>query len=149
MGTGSGNDILEVFEWRTVGKGDRAQVGEISLAFGIAHHPVPTLVTSLEAGGRRLVLSSDTGLGGDLLGMASDADLLVCEATIQGGPRDSWWPYHLSAAEAGTLAKRAGVRRLLLTHLAPILDPARSVEEAMETYGGPVEWAAPGMEVEI
>jgi ribonuclease BN (tRNA processing enzyme) len=149
MGAGPGDEIMGVFEWQTVGKGDRAQVGEIALAFGIADHPVPTLVTSLEAGGRRLVLSSDTGPGGDLLQMASDADLLVCEATVQGGPGASWWPYHLSAGEAGALARRAGARRLLLTHVAPILDPVRSVDEAKETFGGPVEWAAPGMEVEI
>jgi ribonuclease BN (tRNA processing enzyme) len=149
VGAGPGDGFSEVLEWQTVRKGDRARVGEITLAFGMADHPVPTLVTSLEGGGRRLVISSDTGPGGDLLEMASDADLLVCDATMQGGPRTSWWPYHLSAGEAGALARRAGAKRLLLTHLAPILDPAQSVAEAMEAFGGPVEWAAPGMEVEI
>jgi hypothetical protein len=29
------------------------------------------------------------------------------------------------------------------------LDPARSVTEAAAAFGGPVEWAAPGWEVEV
>ena len=104
---------------------------------------------SLAAEGRRLVYSADTGPGGDLAALAAGADLLLCEASLASGPGPQSWPYHLSAAEAGALAREAGVGRLLLTHLAPMLDPARSVAEAAEAFGGPVEWAAPGMEVQV
>ncbi len=110
---------------------------------------MPTLAVSLAAEGRRLVYSADTGPGGGLPALAAGADLLLCEATLEGGLGGGAWPYHLSAAGAGALAREAGVGRLLLTHLAPMLDPARSIAEAAEAFGGPVEWAAPGMEVEV
>lgn len=149
LGIGEDHSFHRVFDWQTVAPGDRVGVGELELAFGLAVHQVPTLVTVCAAEGRRLVYSADTGPGGDLAALADGADLLLCEATLQGEPEAAGWPYHLSAAGAGALARRAGVRRLLLTHLSPMLDPERSVAEAAAAFGGPVEWAAPGLEVEV
>jgi ribonuclease BN (tRNA processing enzyme) len=147
LGAAEDHALHRVFRWRTVTGGDTARVGPMELGFGLAAHQVPTLVVSLAAGGRRLVYSADTGPGGDLAELAAGADLLLCEATIQG--ERGAWPYHLSAAEAGGVAREAGVGRLVLTHLPPMLDPARSVAEAAAAFGGPVEWAAPGSEVEV
>ena len=139
----------QVFEWRTVAPGDEVALNGLEIAFGLAVHQVPTLVVSLVAEGRKLVYSADTGPGGDLAAMASGADLLLCEATLWGEGPAAGWPYHLSAAGAGDLAREAGVGRLLLTHLNPTLDPERSVAEAAAAFAGPVEWAAPGLEVQV
>ncbi len=147
LGAGADHDFHRLFAWRAVRAGDRTVIGEIELKFGAADHPVPTLVTRFTASGRSLVYSADSGPGGDLSAMASGADVLLCEATFQGDSDP--WPYHLSAHRAGELAREAGVGRLVLTHVAPILDPARSVAEAQEVFSGPVEWAAPGMEVVV
>jgi ribonuclease BN (tRNA processing enzyme) len=149
LGAGEGHAFHRVFDWRVVAPGDGGRVGAISLAFAATHHQTPTLAVSVAAEGRRLVYSADSGPGGGLPLLAAGADLLLCEATLPSGPHAGAWPYHLSAAGAGALAREAGVGRLLLTHLAPMLDPARSVAEAAEVFGGPVEWAVPGMEVEV
>jgi ribonuclease BN (tRNA processing enzyme) len=138
-----------VFDWRTVGPGDTVRLGDLEIVFGLAQHQVLTLVVSLVAGGRKLVYSADSGPGGDLAALASGADLLLCDATFQGEPGSAGWPYHLSAAGAGALARAAGVGRLLVTHLNPILDPERSVAEAAAVFTGPVDWAAPGLEVQV
>jgi ribonuclease BN (tRNA processing enzyme) len=132
-----------------VGSGDAVRLGGLEIAFGLAEHQVLTLVVSLFANGRKLVYSADTGPGGDLAALASGADLLLCEATFQGEQGAAAWPYHLSASGAGALARAAGVGRLLLTHLNPMLDPERSVAEAAAAFAGPVEWAAPGLEVQV
>jgi ribonuclease BN (tRNA processing enzyme) len=149
LGAGEGHAFHRVFDWREVGPGSGVRVGGISLGFARTRHQTPTLAVSLSAEGRRLVYSADTGPGGGLALLANGADLLLCEATLPGEPGAGDWPYHLSAAGAGAVAREAGVRRLLLTHLAPMLDPARSVAEAADVFGGPVEWAVPGMEVEV
>jgi ribonuclease BN (tRNA processing enzyme) len=149
LGADEEHSFCRVFDWRVVGGGDRVSVGEMELAFGLAHHQVPTLVVSCTAGGRRLVYSADTGPGGDLAAMAAGADLLLCEATFQGEPGATGFPYHLSAAGAGAVAQEAGVSRLVVTHLSPRLDPDRSVSEAAAAFDGPVDWATPGWEVEI
>lgn len=149
LGAEGDHAFHRVLDWRTVMPGEGVRLGALDLAFAATRHQLPTLAVSLAAEGRRLVYSADSGAGGDLPALAAGADLLLCEATLPGGPGAGVWPYHLSATEAGALAREAGVGRLLLTHLAPMLDPARSIVEAAEAFGGPVGWAAPGMEVEV
>ena len=79
--------------------------------------------------------------------LAAGSDVLLCEATSQGEPGPDRHPYHLFAVEAAALARDAGAPSLLLTHLAPGLDPRVSVREAKERFDGDVAWAAPGLEV--
>jgi ribonuclease BN (tRNA processing enzyme) len=147
MGAGEDHDLFRILEFRAAAPGVTARVGSLSLSFGAAVHPVPAVVTSVEGGGRRLVYSGDTGPGGDLERLAAAADVLLCEATTQG--EAGGYPYHLAAVEAGAAAAAAGVGRLMVTHVAPLLDPEVSVGEAASVFRGPVVWAAPGMEVEI
>jgi len=149
LGVDPDHALFHVFSFDVVAAGDRRRVGPLTLEFGLAFHPVPTLITSIGAGGRRLVYSGDTGPGGDLEAMAGGCDVLLCEATSQGEPVEGRYPYHLYAGEAGEIAARAGVGRLIVTHLAPTLDPEVSVSEAGARFDGPVVHAAPGMEVEV
>jgi ribonuclease BN (tRNA processing enzyme) len=147
IAAGPDHDLFRIFEFRTTAAGDRTRIGGLDLAFGAAAHSVPTLVTAVTSGGRRLVYSGDTGPGGDLPAMAAGADLLLCEATTQGDPGPDRYPYHLSAIEAGEVARESGVGRLLVTHVTPGLDPAVSAEEARTVFDGETGWAAPGLEV--
>lgn len=149
VGAGPGHAFHEVFERRWVEPGDRVDVGDLSLSFGEAMHPVPAVCVTVESGGARLVYSGDTGPGGDLMAMAQGADLLLCEATNQGPVPEDRYGYHLYAVEAGSVAATAGAARLIVTHLAPTLDPAVSVAEAAAIFDGPVEHATAGMEVEL
>lgn len=93
--------------------------------------------------------SGDTGPGGDLLDLATNADLLLCEATHQGTPPSDRYPYHLYAVEAGEIAASAGAAALFVTHVGPTLDPATSVAEAGAVFAGRVGHAAPGTEVRL
>jgi ribonuclease BN (tRNA processing enzyme) len=148
-GAGPGHDFYRAFDFVTIAPGTTAEVGGISLSWGAAVHPVPAVVTRVEGGGASLAYSGDTGPGGDLVEIASGVDVLLCEATDQGVRMAGDYPYHLFAVEAGEAAAAAGVGRLLVTHVGPTLDEAASVTEAAAAFGGPVEWAAPGLEVEL
>lgn len=143
------HDLFRVFAFDEVMPGDERTVGDLTLRFGEASHPVPALVVVVESGGRRLVYSGDTGPGGDLVAASQGADLLLCEASLQGPEAEDRFPYHLYAGEAGAIAARAGVGRLVVTHVPPTLDPAVSVAEAAAEYDGPVDHAVPGMEVDV
>jgi ribonuclease Z len=62
--------------------------------------------------------------------LARDADLLVCESTFVSGEEDLAERHgHLTAAQAATLARDAGARRLVLTHYSQ-RHADRSVYEA-------------------
>jgi ribonuclease Z len=55
--------------------------------------------------------------GGEWL--AERADLLVSESTyLSSESSEAWDHYHMTAAQAGVLARKAGARRLVLTHFS-------------------------------
>lgn len=149
LGVEEDDDFFEVLDFRRVGEADEVEVAGTILSFALTQHPVPTIAVRAEAGGRALVYSSDTGPSRRVVELAQRADLFLCEATYQGGTDEKPWPHHLTAEEAGTMGRQAEVRRLMLTHIWPTLDPARSVAEAEEVFGRPVSLAVSGMEVDV
>ena len=93
--------------------------------------------------------SGDTGPGSDLLDLAGDSDVLLCEATIAGERDDQTYPYHLTAFEAGRVAAEAGVPTLVITHLASGVDPEQALEEAGDSFDGELILAMPGTRITI
>lgn len=124
-----------------------AEIGSLSLRFTEAYHSVPSLVVRADGAHRSVVYTGDTGLGGTWEDIATGADLLLAEASFQGD--DPEWPYHLTALEAGRIARRRQSKRLALTHVKPHLDPTISVVEAEQTFDRPVTLAVPGAIIEI
>lgn len=131
-------DLVEVDGRSTV------EIGDVTISFGEAVHPVPALITRIDTPDGSLVYSGDTGPGSDLPAMADGADLLLCEASIAGERDERSYPYHLTAREAGRIARDAGVGTLIVTHLASGLDPDVALAEARAESGGDVRYATPG-----
>lgn len=149
IGAGPDHPFFATFAPEVVAAGETHSLGEATIEFGEAIHPVPAVCMRVTADDSSLVYSGDTGPGGDLVGLSSGAGLLLCEATNQGPPPRRRYPFHLYAVEAGRVAADAMVDALLVTHVAPTLDPAVSVTEAGAVFVGAVDHAAPGMEVEV
>ena len=140
------NMVLDIEE---VVPGAEVAVGDVTARFGEAIHPVPALVTRLDAGGASLVYSGDTGPGGELLELATGANVLLCEASIDGVRDARTYEYHLTAVEAGEIAAWSGVDRLILTHIGALMDPQVSLDEAGAAFAGDIAYAAPGTVFDI
>jgi ribonuclease BN (tRNA processing enzyme) len=141
---GEGHAIDKVFDFRPVGDGDEVAIGEVSVRFRLADHSVPTIASRLEAANRVLAYSADTGAAGSWHDTADDADLFLCEASYQGEPGLHAYTQHLTANEAGRIARERRARRLVLTHIPPHLDSSISIAEAEATFDRPVALAVPG-----
>jgi ribonuclease BN (tRNA processing enzyme) len=141
---GDDSELVKTLAFHPVNDGDAVQIGELSVSFATTDHSVPTVASRWEANGKILAYSADTGPAGDWMRVASDADLFLCEASYQGPAGESDYPYHLTAGEAGAIARRVGARHLMLTHIPPYLDATQSVAEAEATFDRPVELAVPG-----
>ena len=91
---------------------------------------------------RPLVYSSDTEPCDAVVALARGADTLVHEATFAERGRGRFGA-HSTAAEAGDVAARAGVRRLILTHIDAEYHGELDgmAEEARRHFAGVVEIA--------
>jgi len=85
--------------------------------------------------------TGDTAWCDNLQVLARDVDLLVAECS---GSREHTAPHHLSAPEIGRLARDAGVKQVVLTHLYPLPDDRVRLAEVAEAYSGPVLLAEDG-----
>ena len=139
--------LLEVYDFRDLGTGPVA-LGPFTLTTAVVNHPVESRAIRLEAGGRTLVYSSDSGECDALVDLAQGADLFLCEASW---PSDPVPPpdIHLTGRQAGEHAARAQVPRLVLTHLMPFADRGVMLAEARDAYGGPLELAHCGADFTV
>jgi ribonuclease BN (tRNA processing enzyme) len=119
------------------------EVGPFTIRTAPANHPVEAYGIRVEAGGSSLVFSGDTGATDELVRLGRDADLALFEASWLSRP-DNPPDLHMSAAEAADHATRAGIGRLVLTHLVPWYDKQLSFAEADAVYDGELSLAAPG-----
>lgn len=131
----------DVFDFRTVVTGT-FEVGPFRITADRMPHPVESYAYRIEAGGRSLVYSGDTGVSDDLVRISRGADLLLCEASFEYG-RENLPHVHLNGRQAGEHAERAGVGRLLLTHIPPWTSRGRNLDDARKTFSGAVELALP------
>ncbi len=97
-------------------------------------HPLPTLAVAVEGPGSKMVYTSDTQWFPELMPFCQDARFLLCEANLRQEDIAAGKGNHLSGQQAGELAARAGVERLLLTHLLPFADPEVLLQEARRFF---------------
>ena len=133
----------ERFDFRDLAPGP-IEIGPFRITADRMNHPVETFGFRVEHDGWRLAYSADTGESDALVRLAKGADLFLCEASFldEPGIRPD---LHLSGRQAGEHATRAGVGRLVLTHLVPWNDRSQSLAEAAQTYHGPLSLAASGL----
>jgi ribonuclease BN (tRNA processing enzyme) len=93
--------------------------------------------------GGDVFFSADSGLTSTLIELARSAGLGLVEATVLDERSLEEPAGHLSGKQAGVLARRAGLGRLVLTHYyRPIAE--RLQADAREAFGGDVELAEEG-----
>jgi len=137
----------DTFEWHTIGDLDAVRVDDIDLRFARTDHPPPTFAVECAADGRRVVYSSDTGPQWSPAVFGAGADLVLFEATYRG--RSDVPPFHCTASQAGQIAREAGAKRLMITHVWPTLDAEVSLAEAADAFAGEVLLASPHRTVTV
>jgi ribonuclease BN (tRNA processing enzyme) len=152
VGTWGGEDLIEeAFALEEYRSGDGLDVGDLRIrTLGVPHYLPHTnaLEVTAAAGGGRLTYGADHGPADALVDFARDTDLLMMEATLKA-PEESGPRGHITAREAGEHGRRAGARRLVVTHVSDLIDPAWVRAEAQDGFGGPVTVAAEGDVYEV
>ena len=118
------------------------------------HGDAPAVIYRIDCAGRSITFSGDIDAKGlpSLLKIAKASDLLVFNSPVLDPPGSPAILYtlHTPPRAIGELARRAGVHRLLLSHLSPATESMhRAVLESIrQTYSGPVSWAEDGMRLQ-
>ncbi len=134
--------------WTVIGADSTLSIGDQSWSFSLTDHSVETLACRVDVGDSSFAFSSDTGPGWSVGELGSGIDLAICEASFLS-PMEGQGIPHSSARQTGESARRAAVKKLVLTHLPPGSDPSQHVAEAEEAFGAEVELAEPGVTFEI
>jgi ribonuclease BN (tRNA processing enzyme) len=101
-------------------------------------HTAQSLGYRLRAGSGLVALSGDADTCDELVDLARDADVFVCDSAA---PDDLKIEGHLTPGLAGGYAERAGARELVLTHFYPECDGHDLVAEARAKFGGKITLA--------
>jgi ribonuclease BN (tRNA processing enzyme) len=139
--------MTQAFDFGTLHPGTR-EIGPFRVTLAHMNHPVETFGFRIEAGGRAIAYSADTGPSAALTGLARGADLMLCEASFLAGPGLPKG-LHLTAGQAAQHAAQAGAGHLVLTHLVPWNDRERSRAEAAATFGGQLSLATSGLVIDL
>ena len=137
----------EPIAWHDVTDGSQVDIGGLHLTFSRTDHPPETLAVRVDGEGRSLGYSADSGPAWSLSKLGPGLDLALCEATYLSD--DEGRAQHISARQAGTSGREAGVGRLVLTHQQPGTDPDAIVAEGSAAFGAPVELATEGAVFEV
>jgi len=119
------------------------KLGPFSIQFLKTKHPVICYAMRITNGEKTIVYTADSSFLPEFIDFSVNADLLICECNLYSG-QDGAGSGHMTSTEAGKIAKRANVGKLLLTHLPYYGDHRNLVEQAKVIYDGPIELAQEG-----
>jgi ribonuclease BN (tRNA processing enzyme) len=150
-GAWGNEDLIEnAFALEEYGPDSKPRVGSLHLRFGLVPHFTETFAVEIgsDNGAGKLTFSADCRPGEELVEFARGTDLLIIEATLPR-PERTGVRGHLTPQEAGDHARRAGAKRVVLTHISDELDEVWARTQAAEAFGGPVRVAREGAVYEV
>jgi ribonuclease BN (tRNA processing enzyme) len=151
VGAWGNKDLIEgAFEIQEFGPNDQLEIGPIRFRFQDVPHFTQTFAVDMSSsnGGGRITYGADCCPNEQLVEFAKGTDLLIVEATLPR-PERTGMRGHLTPEEAGDHACRAGVKRVLLTHVSDELDELWVRKCAQRAFDGPIEVASEGAVYEL
>jgi ribonuclease BN (tRNA processing enzyme) len=129
--------------------------GDLKITAIAGHHgDAPSVIYRIDNAGRSVTFSGDIDAAGlaALRRIAKATDLLVFNSVVLDPPASPAILYslHTPPRAIGELARDAGVRGLLLSHVSPAIDTNRDavLESIQLSYAGPVAFAQDGMRIQ-
>ena len=117
-----------------------------ALLWAPAAHRPESIAYRLDGPSGSFVYTGDTEYAASVVELARGADTLLIECSA---PDDAPVPGHLTPSSAARIAREAGVRRVVLTHLYPPVDDPSLAGKVGSSFDGEVLVAHDGMRLEV
>jgi len=132
-------EFRAAFRFTPLEDGTPVVVEQMTVTPHEVQHTQPTFALVAQADGATLCYTADTATGSRVLNAARGCGLLLAEATLP--ERYAGVSPHMTSTQAGELARDAGAKELVLTHVWPTNDRGLAADLAMAVYDGPVSVA--------
>jgi ribonuclease BN (tRNA processing enzyme) len=139
------DEVMSIHEYDPA---EPLEINDLRLTFRQTRHYIDTYSIRAEHGKASVVYSGDTAPCDSVVEHAANCSLFICEATLGLG-REKGMRGHSSAEEAGEMAQRAGVHRLVLTHYGSTYAPDELEEAAQSAFSGRCSMADDGIELSV
>ncbi|KHE70684.1 MBL fold metallo-hydrolase [Halobacillus sp. BBL2006] len=123
---------------------DALQVGPFTIEFQKTKHPVPCYGMRITDGKDTVVYTADTSYFPEWVDFAKQADLLITDTNFYKG-MDGKGAGHMTSSEAATIASKAEVDTLWLSHLPHFGQLTRLRQEAEDEFNGTIQLAEEGL----
>ncbi len=138
--------LMEIEELNT-GEKDKKEFDKFRIISAPINHTPDSIGLRIEDNlGRSIVYSGDTGYCEELIALARGADLLILESSFPDGQGIEG---HLTPSQAGDIATRSEVKKLVLTHFYPECLKTDIEKQCRKTYHGELILAADLMSLSV
>ena len=138
--------LMKIEELNT-GEKDKKEFDKFKIISAPLNHTPHSIGLRIEDNsGRTIVYSGDTGYCEEIVDLARGAGLLILESSFPDGQEIQG---HLTPSQAGDIATRSGVKRLLLTHFYPECLKTDIEKQCRKTYHGDLILAADLMSLSV
>ncbi len=151
VGTWGKEDLIEsAFAIEEYDESSEVEIGPLRARFTSVPHFTETFAIKVSSsnGAGKLTYGADSRPAPELCEFAKGSELFLVEATLPR-PERSGMRGHLTPGEAGDHGRRAGAKRLVITHISDELDELWARTEAAAAFGGPVDVAREGAVYEV
>ncbi|QEK11229.1 MBL fold metallo-hydrolase [Crassaminicella thermophila] len=126
------------FALKSIEENLKVNYKNLTISFKKMNHSIDCYGVMIKNNNEKFVYSADTKYCNQILELSQDADLLLCESTVLEKDKTPTTS-HLSAKDAGQIAKKSNVGKLLLTHFWPEYNLEEIHSEASEVFDGNVQ----------
>lgn len=124
------------------------KLGPFEISFIRNVHPVEAYSVKIKCDNKLLGFTSDTSYFDNLTDFFKDTEVLIAECSFYAH-MDGTKAGHLNSAQAGILAKKSNVNKLVLTHLPHFGNLNDLIEQSRQNYNGEIVLASYLMEINI
>lgn len=132
-------ELDEAFRFHPLRHGEPIEVAGLTVTPFSVDHTDPTFALRAEADGVTLAYTADSAPGTSVSTAVAGADFVLSEATLP--ERYAGVAPHMTATEAGRLARDAGADQLVLVHVWPTNDREQMALLASAAFGGQAQVA--------
>lgn len=120
------------------------ELGPFTISFFETDHPVTCFAMRISDGESNFVFTADSSYKEGFISFSDDADLLITDCNFYEG-QDGSKAGHMNSKECATIAERAGVKQLVLSHHPHFGDRSKLASEAEKYFRGNIQLAQSGL----